>query len=202
MEAKKRTIIITGALVAALVISVGYYGFRAKAPVTLVTAEGTTAVPAVAVTEESDQANAEAVTMVQVHVAGAVNAPGVYTLPEGSRVANAVDMAGGMTPEADTKLNLARLITDGEQILVPKAGESVDKTAFVEDNRNNESLVNINTATLSQLTALPGVGDAIAARIIEYREANNGFQTKMELLQVKGIGEKTYEVLENLISVY
>jgi competence protein ComEA len=131
---------------------------------------------------------------VVVDVAGKVRRPGVATLPAGSRVVDAIRQAGGARPGVDlSSLNLARVLTDGEQVLVgvaPAAG--VAASAAAQPGASSAgSLVNLNTATLEQLDSLPGVGPVTAQKILDWRTAHGSFTAVDELLEVDGIGEKT-----------
>jgi competence protein ComEA len=120
-----------------------------------------------------------------VHIVGEVNAPGMYQLPLGARLVDAVFAAGGLTTEADnSSVNLARELSDGEQVVVYKVGE--DGSAGTS---SQGGLVSINRAGDKQLEELPGIGPALAGRIIAWREANGGFRSKNDLLKVSGIGE-------------
>lgn len=135
-----------------------------------------------------------------VHVVGAVRNPGVYELPAGSRAADAVRLAGGLGRHADLLgVNLARLVIDGEQIVVPRRPPkgTVDDTTGSAANGSTGDKININTADQASLESLPGIGPALAQRIIEYRELNGPFSKVEDLTQVSGIGDKT---LANLIS--
>lgn len=142
-----------------------------------------------------------------VHVAGAVEAPGVYTLPGGSRVADAVDVAGGPSRKAVLHgLNLARPLTDGEQILVP------DRTAAAASPPSNQpggapaaapasAKVNLNQADAATLETLPNIGPVLAQRIIEHRDSVGGFTSVGQLREVTGIGEKTFQAIAEMVSV-
>jgi competence protein ComEA len=130
--------------------------------------------------------------VVVVDVAGKVRRPGVATLPAGSRVVDAIRKAGGARPGVDlTGLNLARVLVDGEQILVgvaPVAGVAASASAQ-PGAADGGSLVNLNTATLDQLDGLPGVGPVTAQKILDWRSAHGAFTAIDELLEVDGIGE-------------
>lgn len=137
-----------------------------------------------------------------VHVAGAVRDPGVYLLPEGARVADAVAAAGGAAegghPDA---LNLAAPLADGSKVAVPSEGEEGVPTEILVGNEVSNGLVNVNTAGVEELQALPGIGPALAAAIVEEREANGPFDTVEDLLRVGGIGEKKLEKLADGVAL-
>lgn len=132
-------------------------------------------------------------TDVVIDVAGKVRRPGIVVLPTGSRVVDALAEAGGARRGVDlTALNLARVLVDGEQIVVGGAPPSgIAASAAPEGSGSVGPLINLNTATLAQLDDLPGVGPVTAQAIIDWREANGGFRAVDQLLEVDGIGEKT-----------
>lgn len=153
-----------------------------------------------------------------VDIKGAIKIPQVVPVTPGMRVHDVVEMAGGVTGEADqSQVNLAQLVTDQMVIYVPKMGEEVSPSteALVADSQVTESdvsvrsgdpnsdggLVNINTADATMLQTLSGIGEKRAADIINYRETNGLFETIDDLDQVSGIGEKTMEKLRPLITV-
>lgn len=144
---------------------------------------------------------------VTVHVAGAVRRPGVYRLPAGARVNDALRRAGGARGRADlAAVNLAAKLEDGRQVLVPEraaagvagatAGAAAPAGAGVA-----AAPVNLNTATLEQLDTLDGVGPGIAQRILDYREQHGGFTRVEELGEVPGIGAKRLATLTPLVTV-
>lgn len=135
---------------------------------------------------------------IYVHVHGAVASPGLYRLDEGARVVDVVAAAGGLAPEAEAgAINLARVLSDGEQLYVPVEGENPPaQAAAASDER-----VNLNTADASTLDTLPRVGPALAARIIRWREENGAFTSVDDLLSVSGIGEKMLEALRDLVTL-
>jgi competence protein ComEA len=152
------------------------------------------------------------IPLLLVHIAGAVNAPGVYELPPGSRLRDALQAAGGVKKGADTQhLNQAARLEDGQYLFVPYLEidliipSAVPQEIPVLPGRSSEinidGPVNINTATQEALETLPGVGPVIAQRIIEYRQANGPFQTIEDIQKVKGIGTKTFEKMQGLITV-
>lgn len=121
-----------------------------------------------------------------VHVAGEVAKPGLYALSVGSRVEDAIEKAGGMTRSAfEQSVNLARMVSDGEQIVVLNRSQ-------VSTGANASSFVSLNNATLEQLESLPGVGPALAKRIIDHRTEIGSFSDLSQLREVSGIGEKLY----------
>lgn len=141
----------------------------------------------------------------QVHVTGAVARPGVYALPPGSRVQDALQAAGGPTEDADLeRLNLARRLQDGEQVRVPRRStpQPPALAGTATPAASPEALkININTATAQELEALPGIGPTLAQRIVAYREANGPFTSIEQLLEVKGIGPVLLEKIRPYIFV-
>jgi competence protein ComEA len=132
-----------------------------------------------------------------VDVAGAVRRAGLYRLPQGSRIADAIARAGGATRHADTNLvNLAAPLADGEQIVVPVRGAA---QALSAGGSSPTAPLDLNTATAEQLDALPGVGPATAAKIIAFRLAHGSFHSVEELDAVPGIGPARIEQLKGLV---
>jgi competence protein ComEA len=133
-----------------------------------------------------------------VHVVGAVREPGLYRLREGSRVADAVERAGGATPKADLALvNLAAPIADGTQILVP--ARSPTPAGGGGGGGAEGGPVHLNTATVEELDTLPGVGPVTAQKIVDFREENGAFASVDELDAVPGIGPARLEELRKLV---
>jgi competence protein ComEA len=188
------------AVVAAVALAVtAYLTIRARPTVTPVppadtspATRPTTSTSAPAPTAAPDAAASPGGSVV-VDVAGKVRRPGVATMPAGSRVIDAIRRAGGARRGVDlTSLNLARVLVDGEQVLVgvsPVAG--VAASASSAPGAGSGALVNLNTATLEQLDGLPGVGPVTAQKILDWRTAHGAFTAVDELLEVDGIGEKT-----------
>jgi competence protein ComEA len=142
---------------------------------------------------------------VVVYVAGAVAAPGVYTIAAPGRVTDAVAAAGGAAPGADLDVvNLAATLHDGERIYVPEVGEIVPPVVG-DDNVVDTSVpagpVDVNTATVDQLDVLPGVGPATAAAIVAYRDQHGPFQTVDQLGEVRGIGPSKLDAIRGLVVV-
>ena len=149
--------------------------------------------------DPSDQ-SVEETGNIFVYVCGAVKEPGVYVLPEGSRVYEAIQMAGGM-------VNQARVLVDGEQITVftKEETEGLDPKAFDYDvpamDPVSQGKININKATAEELTSLSGIGEAKALAIIEYRETNGAFRETADIMKVSGIGEALYNKIKDDIDV-
>ncbi|MFM1905495.1 MAG: hypothetical protein RIT32_291 [Actinomycetota bacterium] len=136
-----------------------------------------------------------------VHVVGEVKKPGVYDLPANSRVIDAIDAAGGATKDADlTSVNLARILFDGEQILIGNLSDPATSSSSSQ-NSATPGRVSINTATVSQLDQLPGIGPVIASRIIEYRQQNGPFRQLTDIKNVSGIGDALYDKIKDSISL-
>jgi competence protein ComEA len=137
-----------------------------------------------------------------VDVAGAVRQPGVYEFAAGERVIDAIERAGGALPKADLSLlNLAAPLADGTQILVPKSGPAVPGTGGTGSGGSTSGLVNLNTATETELEALSGIGEVLAATIVEYRTQNGPFASVDDLLDVSGIGPATLEEIRDQVTV-
>ena len=159
----------------------------------------------------------EEADLIFVHVCGAVKKPGVYAVSKGARVCDAITMSGGLTEKAaDDYVNQARSLTDGERVYIPKrdelgdlsvsqyaAGQQVTYTGNSQSNGTKESKeqqpVNINTATLSELTTLPGIGESRAESIIAYRETHGPFSKIVDIMKINGIKDAAYEKIKDRI---
>jgi competence protein ComEA len=141
--------------------------------------------------------------VVLVDVAGWVRHPGVYEFPEGARIVDAIEAAGGARPDAALELlNLAAPLVDGTQVLVTKIGQApVAAPGAGSAPGAPGALINLNTATATDLEALPGIGEVIAQRIVDYRTANGPFSTVDELLDVSGIGDAILGSIRELVTV-
>ncbi len=162
------------------------------------------AVPAAASVQVEDSASAPGVaaTELVIDVAGKVRRPGIVTLPSGSRVHEAITAAGGLKGKVDTSnLNLARVLNDGEQIVVGLATAAPSGNPAGPGGASPAALVNLNTADLVALDTLPGVGPVTAEAIIAWRDENGPFRSVDDLLDVKGIGEATLADLRDRVSV-
>jgi competence protein ComEA len=157
----------------------------------------------VSLTARTEHSTGDSTRALVIDVEGKVKRPGIVTLPRGSRVHHAIARAGGVVDGADTSsLNLARILADGEQVVVGAAGAG---GAAVPANGGPVSgpvggRVSLNSATREQLDTLPGVGPVTAQAIVAYRTAHGGFQRVEDLLDVKGIGEQTLADLKDLVS--
>lgn len=160
-----------------------------------------------------DKKKVEVVTQVAIEVVidvgGEVTKPGVYKLAPGSRVNDALIVAGGLAEKADRiwveeKLNKADVLKDGQKIFVPKIITETEKTKLTLTQGgygNPPILISLNSGTAEEFDKLPGVGPAMAAKIIDYRGKNSGFKNVAELKLVSGIGEKMFENVKDLISL-
>jgi competence protein ComEA len=144
---------------------------------------------------------------IYIHVVGRVQAPGLYRLAPGARVVDAIAAAGGLTPEADAAaVNLARPVSDGEQLVVTAVGEAPPASAAGGGTGASGvaapgAKVNLNTADQTALETLPRVGPALAQRIMAWREQNGRFSSIEDLRAVSGIGDRTFEQLAPLVTV-
>ncbi len=139
-----------------------------------------------------------------VHITGAVPRPGVYALPQGARVQDAISAAGGFLAEAEKSgINLARALEDGEQLDIPyvEGFSPVIATPPEELFVPTSDLIDINTATTFELETLPGIGPTTAQKIVEYREANGPFLSIDDIINVPGIGPTTFDRIKELITV-
>ena len=143
--------------------------------------------------------------LITVDVKGAVKAPGIYDLPVGSRVNDAVQKAGGLTEQADSKsLNLAQKVSDEALVYVPTKGEesaSQQAGSGTASSTSKEKKVNLNKASLEELKQVKGLGGKRAQDIIDHREENGKFKSVDELKKVSGIGAKTIEKLKDYVTV-
>lgn len=131
--------------------------------------------------------------LITVYVSGAVVMPGIYSLPEGSRVHDAVQAAGGFAEGAESaEINLAKLLEDGEQIDVP---------GILIANRLSYGRININTASAAELESLPGIGPSAAQAIVDYRNEHGLFISVQDILLVPGIGPATYDQIKDYLTV-
>jgi competence protein ComEA len=164
----------------------------------------------VTVQESSAQLQDDQVAVVPatifVHVVGEVLEPGIYQLESGSRVVDAIFAAGGITKSADqSSVNLAREISDGEQVIIFKLGVNGESLAMGSAPSSSSGLgnglISLNRASQVELEALPGVGPALAGRMVDWRTANGGFKKKEDLLNISGIGDKLYAGIKDEVTL-
>lgn len=146
-----------------------------------------------------------------LHITGEVNSPGIIEIDEGSRLIDAIEAAGGLTPNADiNKINLAYTVVDGQKINIPNINDETEKDYItnnigeniIEDtNVKTENLININTATQTELETLTGIGPSTALKIINYRAEHGKFQTIEDIKNVPGIGDQKFEKIKDKICV-
>ena len=154
--------------------------------------------------EETEDSAIEENEDIYVHVCGEVNQPGVYCLPAGSRLYEAIEAAGGLKEGAAAEsLNQAQEAKDGQQIYVPSIEESLKEGVYGEGEpaEASDGKINLNTAAKEQLMTLTGIGEAKAAAIIRYREENGGFQSIEELMEVEGIKEGVFNKIKDQIKI-
>ena len=181
-----------------LLILVGVGGLFSKKEVSM---EETEVVVTTMLAEKTEVSTTQE-TVIFVDIKGEVRNPGVYQMKVGDRVKDALEAAGGLTEEADSqKVNLAKRLEDQMVIVVPKVGEEAEEIPAGETRKEatKEGKVNINTATVEELKTLKGVGEKKAEAIIEYRKKNGSFQTKEDLMKVRGIGKKLFESFQERI---
>lgn len=193
------SLFVKGAVIAVvLLLLVGVGGLLPKKEESVEEIEAVVTTVLAEKTEESSTQEA----VIFVDIKGEVKKPGVYQMKVGDRVKDAIEAAGGMTAEADSqKVNLAQRVEDQMVIVVPKVGEEAEEIPAGETRKEatKEGKVNINTATVEELKTLKGVGEKKAEAIIEYRKKNGSFQTKEDLMKVRGIGKKLFESFQERI---
>ncbi|MFR2533943.1 MAG: helix-hairpin-helix domain-containing protein [Clostridia bacterium] len=168
---------------------------------------------------EEDEEIQKEEKQIKVHIMGQVQNQGIVNLKEGARVIDAVEAAGGMTNQADmSKINLAYVLEDGQKIYIPSMEEKEKEVYISKENGDNvitggkhvtnnaqskegKLMVNINTANQSELEQLPGIGAAIASRIIAYRNENGNFKSIEDVKNVSGIGNAKFNNIKEYISI-
>lgn len=199
--------VITAVVAAVVASAVTWFSRPTSEPV---------APPALSMTSEAStsqkgptpsDASPSAMATIVVSVIGFVATPGLVTLPEGSRVADAIAASGGATPETDlTTVNLARVLTDGEQIAVgvpgvADVGGDTSGTPGAPAGVGNGAKINLNTASAEDFDSLPGIGPVIATRIIDFRTKNGKFKSVDDLSNVSGIGPSIMANIKDLVTV-
>jgi competence protein ComEA len=194
VEQKNKLLFIV--MLAILIVAGSFYNFWQKSSVHESVASNEVVAKTISVSEEK---NSE----IYVYISGAVHKPGVFKTLPNARVFDIVAMAGGLTPEADvSKINMAQSIKDGMHIHVIETAAAQSNSTTTNFNKiKTDNKVNINSAEKSELDALPGVGPALAERIIEYRQTNGSFGDIDELKKVPGIGLSKFEKLKDKITI-
>ncbi|AFS78976.1 ComE operon protein 1 [Gottschalkia acidurici 9a] len=161
------------------------------------------------VSNNKDEGQAEIV----IHITGEINEPGIVTLKEDDRIIDAIKEAGGLTSSADeSKINLAKKLLDEDKVYIPKIGEDIESDSMSDDiniisnenksegssNVTGSGKININIASKEELKMLPGIGEATAQKIIDYREASK-FNSIEDIMKVSGIGEKKFQAIKEMI---
>lgn len=154
-------------------------------------------------TEENMETQEKNINQITIHITGEVNNPGIVILDEGARIVDALEAAGGETQNADiNKLNLAYVLDDGEKLYIPSKNEE-EKEYIIRGNGNQTETakVNINTAQIEELSTLPGIGEATANKIIEYRKENGKFEKIEDIKNVPGIGDSKFQNIKEMLKV-
>lgn len=192
----KKKIMQIGAIVLILIVAIAIYAAGHSEKQEDIEIAQSNDTKATETTEEPEE--------VIIDICGAVNDSKVVTLPAGARVEDAIKAAGGTTDEADLSgINRAAVLTDGEKIYIPTADE-VERgieLPSAEGNISTDGSININEATAEELETLNGIGPVTAEKIIQYRTEYGKFKTKEDLMEVNGIGEKTYAQIKDKIRV-
>ena len=188
-----KTKIIIGIAIVIAIVVIGLYFYKESKNDD--TYDDTLAVTTENEEETEDEENEE----ITIHIIGEVKYPGIVILKSGQRIVDAIEAAGGETEEADlNKLNLAQLLNDGDKIYVPNKADEIED---YKDTTGKSSTVNLNTATLEELTSLPGIGESTAQKIIDYRKQNGKFKVIEDLKNVSGIGESKFDNIKDKITV-
>ncbi len=154
--------------------------------------------------KNTTEAAEEVTEMIKIYITGQVKKPGVIEVEEGSRLIDAIELAGGLLDDADMKkINLALKVQDEGMYIIPRIGEEIDGelNQGMVDTGQSGGKVNINRATAEELETLHGIGPAKAKAIIDYREKHGPFKAIDEIKNVSGIGEKTFEKLQDSITI-
>lgn len=156
----------------------------------------------------------EEIKTIKIHISGEVKYNGIIELEEGARIDDAIKTAGGLTEDADiSEVNLAYELLDGQKLYIPSKIAGADDSVcpqiiisengeeIIEKSQNDNSKININIATQTELETLPGIGPSTAYKIIQYREKNGKFKMVEELKKIAGIGENKYKQIENFVEI-
>ncbi|MGE5653717.1 MAG: helix-hairpin-helix domain-containing protein [Bacillota bacterium] len=199
MNLGRREMVIVAAALGLLLIGTGVVWWRAQAntPVVIASTQGSEGqLPGSGVPQPPTK-----LEQVIIHMSGAVRQPGLYSLPSGARLNDAVQAAGGPLAEADLDaVNLAAPLVDGQKYLIPVKGQQMTVTPAGSPS-SGSGKININTADSKTLELLPGVGEVRAKAIIEYRQKNGPFRSIEDLKKISGIGDKTFEQMREQVTI-
>ncbi|HCT96897.1 helix-hairpin-helix domain-containing protein [Vagococcus sp.] len=210
-ENKKRIIVITGGIVGVFIIIM--MTWKTTKQNSLITEATMMSETAITTASEQDTLKSDSQEKWFVDIKGAIKFPGMYPVETDMRIFDVIELAGGLLEEADrNQVNLAEHVRDQMVIYIPKVGENLAEVMLPTETSTshhdsdhaqaeNETLVNLNTATAQELQTLSGIGEKKAEAIITYRETNGSFQTIDDLKKVKGIGEKTFDSLKESITI-
>lgn len=213
IKEKKVLLIVVGIILLIIVGAILFYFYQSNDKIVMIDSEknqkSSTNEEIAMGKEEPEEASTiekEAPQEIMVHIAGQVKNPGVVILKEGARLIEAIEEVGGSTPEAQLDaVNLAKKLVDEEKVYIPKKGEIPQEEMPLSTNQGTQSQkddkININTATQEELKSLPGIGDAVSANIIEYRESNGGFKSIEEIKEVNRIGDKVFSDIKDKIKI-
>jgi len=202
--ARRKTLVAACTIVIGALVLIGSWAVGTQAPPPAIEQEQPLAADIVGEEAFAEPAAPTAAATVIVYVSGAVRAPDVYQLPAEARVKDLVLAAGGLAPDADAeRINLAERLADGGHVHVPRQGQAQPESVGAAEAAapGQSTLVNVNTAAAAELDELPGIGQAIAERIVEYRGANGPFKTVEDLRNVKGIGPALFSKIAPLVTV-
>lgn len=202
----KKQIIIIGIIIIVIAIVIIYYFFNNLQQINYDYLDDTEQIQ-----EDNQEENItkKEEALIVVHIAGAVQKEGIVKLEEGTRIIDAIEAAGGLKEEADlTNINLAYVISDGQKIYIPNINEENNNLKNGEGlvnttggNQEENTLININTTTVTELLELPGIGSSTAQKIVDYRKENGKFNTIEEIKNVSGIGDAKYNNIKDYICV-
>ncbi len=201
MNLGRREMMIIVAALALLLAGTGLYWWRSEAnrPVVIASPRESAVQPQGIASAPALSAKPEQVI---VHISGAVRQPGLYSVPLGARLNDAIQVAGGALVEADLDaVNLAAPLVDGQKYLIPVKGQQVI-VASPGGTSPSSGKININSADQKTLEQLPGVGEVRAKAIIDYRQKNGPFKSTEDLKKITGIGDKTFEQMREQVTVY
>lgn len=210
-ENKKRIIVIAGGIVGVFIIIM--MTWKTTKQNSLITETTMMSETVITTASEQDTLKSDSQEKWFVDIKGAIKFPGMYPVETDMRIFDVIELAGGLSEEADrNQVNLAEHVRDQMVIYIPKVGENLAEVMLPTESSTshhdsdhaqaeNETLVNLNTATAQELQTLSGIGEKKAEAIITYRETNGSFQTIDDLKKVKGIGEKTFDSLKESITI-